>query len=93
MAEKLKVATTSLAGCFGCHMSFLDIDERLFPLLERIKKDSSLPAEQQLKLGSYFAQTVGSDRRFGQDLLAHLHKRHKGRIGDEVKLAMRAAGS
>ena len=64
-----------------------------FPLLERIKKDSSLPAEQQLKLGSYFAQTVGSDRRFGQDLLAHLHKRHKGRIGDEVKLAMRAAGS
>jgi hypothetical protein len=35
---------------------------------------------------------VGSDRRFGQDLLAHLQKRHKGRIGDEVKLAMRAAG-
>ena len=29
-AKKLKVATTSLAGCFGCHMSFLDIDERLF---------------------------------------------------------------
>jgi NAD-reducing hydrogenase small subunit len=24
------VATTSLAGCFGCHMSLLDIDERLF---------------------------------------------------------------
>ena len=27
-ARKLRVATTSLAGCFGCHMSFLDIDER-----------------------------------------------------------------
>jgi NAD-reducing hydrogenase small subunit len=27
--KKLRVATTSLAGCFGCHMSFLDIDERL----------------------------------------------------------------
>jgi NAD-reducing hydrogenase small subunit len=26
---KLRVATTSLAGCFGCHMSLLDIDERL----------------------------------------------------------------
>ena len=52
----------------------------------------SLPAEQQLKLGSYFAQTVGADRRFGQELLAHLHKRHKGRIGDEVKRAIRAAG-
>jgi len=39
--RKLKVATTSLAGCFGCHMSFLDIDERLFPLLERIELDRS----------------------------------------------------
>ncbi len=26
---KLRIATTSLAGCFGCHTSFLDIDERL----------------------------------------------------------------
>ena len=34
MAEKLKVATTSLAGCFGCHMSFLDLDERLLTLCE-----------------------------------------------------------
>ena len=25
----LRVATVSLAGCFGCHMSLLDIDERL----------------------------------------------------------------
>jgi hypothetical protein len=64
-----------------------------FPLLDRIKKDASLPPEQQLKLASYFAQTVGSDRRFGQELLAHLSKRHKGRIGEEVKLAIRAAGS
>ena len=40
-ARKLKVATTSLAGCFGCHMSFLDIDERLFKLLERVELDRS----------------------------------------------------
>ena len=39
--KKLKVATTSLAGCFGCHMSFLDIDERLFTLLEYIEFDRS----------------------------------------------------
>jgi NAD-reducing hydrogenase small subunit len=39
--RKLKVATTSLAGCFGCHMSFLDIDERLFTLLEHIEFDRS----------------------------------------------------
>ena len=29
----LRIATASLAGCFGCHMSLLDIDERLFELL------------------------------------------------------------
>jgi NAD-reducing hydrogenase small subunit len=38
---KLRMATTSLAGCFGCHMSLLDIDERLFELLERVAFDRS----------------------------------------------------
>ena len=38
---KLRVATTSLAGCFGCHMSLLDIDERVFPLLEHVALDRS----------------------------------------------------
>lgn len=43
MAEgkKLRVATSSLAGCFGCHMSLLDIDERLVPLLDLIELDAS----------------------------------------------------
>ncbi|MEW6513395.1 MAG: NADP oxidoreductase [Pseudomonadota bacterium] len=39
--KKLRVATTSLAGCFGCHMSLLDIDERLFELLELVEFDRS----------------------------------------------------
>jgi NAD-reducing hydrogenase small subunit len=39
--RKLRVATTSLAGCFGCHMSLLDIDERLFALLDRVEFDRS----------------------------------------------------
>jgi len=39
--RKLRVATTSLAGCFGCHMSFLDIDERLLKLLDLIEFDRS----------------------------------------------------
>jgi len=39
--KKVKIATTSLAGCFGCHMSFLDIDERLFDLLELVEFDRS----------------------------------------------------
>ncbi len=32
MTDKVKVATVSLAGCFGCHMSLLDIDERIVQL-------------------------------------------------------------
>ena len=39
--RKLRIATTSLAGCFGCHMSFLDIDERLLDLIERVEFDRS----------------------------------------------------
>ncbi|AEJ01854.1 NADH ubiquinone oxidoreductase 20 kDa subunit [Nitrosomonas sp. Is79A3] len=39
--RKIKIATTSLAGCFGCHMSFLDMDERLAGLLERVEFDRS----------------------------------------------------
>ena len=39
--RKVRVATTSLAGCFGCHMSILDIDERLFPLVELVEFDRS----------------------------------------------------
>jgi len=41
LPRKLKVATVSLAGCFGCHMSLLDIDERLLQLLELVEFDRS----------------------------------------------------
>lgn len=39
--RKLTVATCSLGGCFGCHMSFLDIDERIVPLIDLIQFDRS----------------------------------------------------
>jgi NAD-reducing hydrogenase small subunit len=39
MADKLRVATASLAGCFGCHMSLLDIDERILTLVELVEFD------------------------------------------------------
>ncbi len=39
--RKLKVATVSLAGCFGCHMSLLDIDERFLELIEHVEFDRS----------------------------------------------------
>ena len=38
---KAAIATCSLAGCFGCHMSLLDIDERLLDLLELVEFDRS----------------------------------------------------
>ena len=35
------IATTSLAGCFGCHMSFLDIDEKILDLIELVEFNKS----------------------------------------------------
>ena len=32
---RITIATVWLGGCSGCHMSFLDLDERLFDLAER----------------------------------------------------------
>jgi NAD-reducing hydrogenase small subunit len=40
-ARKARIATVSLAGCFGCHMSLLDIDERLWALVQRVEFDRS----------------------------------------------------
>ena len=39
--SKPKVATTSLAGCFGCHMSVLDIDDRILQLIDLVDFDKS----------------------------------------------------
>ena len=35
--SKLKLATVWLDGCSGCHMSFLDMDERLLELAELVE--------------------------------------------------------
>jgi len=37
--EKLRIATAALCGCFGCHMSLLDIDERILKLVELVEFD------------------------------------------------------
>ena len=36
-----RIATAALAGCFGCHMSLLDIDERLLQLIDLVEFDRS----------------------------------------------------
>lgn len=39
--EKKTIATVSLAGCFGCHMSLLDIDLKLMDLIEVVEFNKS----------------------------------------------------
>ena len=39
--SKPRIATTSLCGCFGCHMSLLDIDERILKLIEVVEFNKS----------------------------------------------------
>ena len=39
--SKPVLATASLAGCFGCHMSLLDIDERILELIELVEFNKS----------------------------------------------------
>jgi NAD-reducing hydrogenase small subunit len=41
MADKVRVATATLCGCFGCHMSLLDIDERILELVQLVEFDRS----------------------------------------------------
>ncbi|MEE9356911.1 NADP oxidoreductase [Candidatus Vondammii sp. HM_W22] len=41
MSDKIRIATASLAGCFGCHMSLLDIDARIIDLVELVEFDRS----------------------------------------------------
>ncbi len=39
--SKPVIATAALAGCFGCHMSLLDIDEKIFDLIELVEFNKS----------------------------------------------------
>ncbi len=39
--SKPVIATASLAGCFGCHMSLLDIDEKILELIELVEFNKS----------------------------------------------------
>jgi NAD-reducing hydrogenase small subunit len=41
MSAKIRLATVWLDGCSGCHMSLLDMDERLLDIADRIELVSS----------------------------------------------------
>ncbi len=44
------IATASLAGCFGCHMSLLDIDERILKLIDLVEFNNHLLTISKLSL-------------------------------------------
>jgi NAD-reducing hydrogenase small subunit len=48
---KPRIATAHLAGCFGCHMSVLDIDERILQLVDLVEFDRS-PINDIKEVGS-----------------------------------------
>lgn len=57
MSKKVTIASDWLAGCAGCHMSLLDMDETLISLLEKVQITSSPitdlkhPPEQGVDVG------------------------------------------
>lgn len=55
MGKPIRLATVSLAGCFGCHMSLLDIDERILDLVAQVVLDrtplTDIKAMSECELG------------------------------------------
>ena len=84
MAGKIKVATATLCGCFGCHMSLLDIDERLFELVKIVEFDrtplTDIKTTDMLVGARQLTPTAEKIRRlmhYGQTLQSHaLHFFH-----------------
>lgn len=62
-----------------------------FPLAERLKKEALLLPEHLVRLGSHFAEGVGSERRFGADLLQYVVGKHpRLKAGEQARLVLRA---
>jgi hypothetical protein len=64
-----------------------------FPLFDRLRRESAVTPDMLLRIATHFAAAVGSEHRFGTELLQHLAQRTKGRAGDEARLALRAVGT
>ena len=64
-----------------------------FPVLERLKKESMVTPEDLLRVGAHFSEGVGSERRFGSELLHHLADKHsRQRAGEEARMVLRTEG-
>ncbi|MEZ5964908.1 MAG: hypothetical protein R3F56_13795 [Planctomycetota bacterium] len=62
-----------------------------FPLAERLKKEALLLPEHLVRLGSHFAEAVGSERRFGAELLQFVAAKHpRVKAGEQARMVLRA---
>jgi len=75
--SKLKLATVWLDGCAGCHMSFLDLDERLLAIAElvdvvysRIVDTKEYPDEVDIALVEGAVASVDDEKKI-QKIRAH----------------------
>lgn len=74
---KPRVATIWLGGCSGCHMSFLDLDERLIELSEKIELVYSPFADiKELPRDIDVALVEGAVANVEHEDMAHLVRRH-----------------
>lgn len=76
---KPRVATAWLGGCSGCHMSFLDLDERLIELADKIQIVHSPFADvKKFPEGVDFTLVEGAVTNSENEEIAHLiRKRSK----------------
>jgi NAD-reducing hydrogenase small subunit len=78
MAAKVKVATVWLGGCSGCHMSFLDLDERLVDLAGLIELVASPVVDVKeippVDVGIVEGAVCNKDN---EEVLVHLRKQCK----------------
>ena len=61
-----------------------------FPVLDRIKRESMVTPEMLFRLAEHFADGVGSERRFGTELLEHVAAKYgKKSVGEEARSLLR----
>jgi NAD-reducing hydrogenase small subunit len=74
---KPRVATAWLGGCSGCHMSFLDMDERLIELADRIELVYSPLADiKEFPNGVDIALVEGAITNSENEEMAHIIRRN-----------------
>ena len=95
--SKLKLATVWLDGCSGCHMSFLDMDERLLELAELVDLVYSplvdakeFPDEVDIALVEGAVASVDDEKKIKKDSRALQDAGGDGRLRHHRQCAVHA---